>query len=92
MLLSKKLSPCISSEAVDSLRTLPLDVVGTPALVMILPVLSMLLPALLPALEATLVPIRWNPVLTLPEFIGLMMGLELVPARKDVPSLANLLV
>ena len=91
MLLSKKFYPCIYSEAVDSLNTLPLEVAGTPFRVIILPVLSILLPALLPDLEATLVPILWKPVLSLPVFIGLMIGLELVPALKDVPTLASLL-
>lgn len=65
---------------------------GTPFLVMIRPVLSMLLPALLPAREATLVPMRWKPVLTLPDCIGRKIGLELVPALKEVPSLASLFV
>ncbi len=92
LLLSKKLSPWIYNEAVESLRILPFDVAGTPFLVIILPVLSMLLPARLPALEATLVPILWNPVFILPVFIGLIIGFELVPDLNEVPTLASLFV
>jgi len=52
----------------------------------------MLLPDRDPALEPTLVPILLKPVFTFPEVIGLIIGLELVPALKEVPAFASLLV
>jgi len=74
---------------VESLNTRPLEVVGTPPLVIIFPVLSMLFDRV-PDLEATLVPILWKPVFNLPLFKGLMIGFALLLFLKLVPTLASL--
>jgi len=69
----------------------PLEVVGTPPFVITLPVRSIPLDRD-PALEATLVPTLWNPVLSLPLLRGLMIGLALAVALKEVPTLAKVFV
>ncbi len=79
-------------EAVDKRNIRPLEVVGTPPLVMILPVFSILLPERVPALDAALVPTLWNPVFSLPLFDGRIIGLAWDEFLNEVPTRANLLL